>query len=56
MGKLDGRAELKCPRCNTVTVYITTEKSLIASIVREDEKTHSKASEKTEIAGGQAWT
>ena len=39
MGKLDGRAELQCPRCNAVTVYITSEKTLIASIVREDAKT-----------------
>ena len=52
MGFLDGRAELKCPRCNTLTVYITSEKTLIASIVREDGKTQTISSEKTEIAGG----
>ncbi len=53
-GELDGRAELKCPKCKTVTVYDTSEKTLIASIVREDEKTHNLSSEKTLIAGGKA--
>ena len=51
-GMLGGRAELKCPKCKTVTVYDTSEKTLIASIVREDVKTHNISSEKTLIAGG----
>ena len=49
---LDGRVELKCPKCKTVTAYDTSEKTLIASIVREDAKTHNISSEKTLIAGG----
>lgn len=52
LGRLDGRAELKCPRCKLVTVYDTSEKTLIASIDREVAKTHNISSEKTLIAGG----
>ena len=54
LGRLDGRAELKCPRCKLVADYDTSEKTLIASIDREVAKTHILSSEKTQIAGGQA--